>query len=266
MATFQRKGLPKIPAKIRHSPAFSPTDFLSSSEYRRTLPRKAILIYSDHLYKIIREWSGSSLQDYPYKGRLMENISSDGNFIILKLPPGSAFTAAVAEEIHALGVEEMIVLGTAGSISRTAPIGSLILCERALRDEGVSYHYIPPSLYSYPSKKLTLSLKEKVSSCLGGIFFGPTWTTDAVYMETRFEIETYSKMGILTVEMEASALFAVGRRRGFHTAAVFAVSDELFGDNWSGIVNDLESMHKLSEIAKIFSVMSLDEQSVGGEI
>lgn len=235
---------------------FSPEDFWNHLGCKDRLPRKAIFTYSYSVYSAIRDWSGTSRRNYPYNGVLMENISEDGGFILLKLLPGSAFTATVAEEIHALGVDEMIILGGAGSIFHGAPMGSLVLCSKALRDEGVSFHYMRKSLYSHPSKEMTSALKRGIAQHNSEFLYGPTWTTDAPYLETVSKIERCQDLGIITVEMEASALFAVSRMRGFHSSAAFIVTDELFGDKWSGMSLNNSGIEKLLEVADLFSKLN----------
>jgi uridine phosphorylase len=128
------------------------------------------------------------------------------------------------EHLIAWGVKEFISIGTAGAIASDLNIGDLVGCDRALRDEGTSHHYLPPGRYSYPTD--------------GGAFarkfarVGTTWTLDAFFRHTREEIAAYRKEGILTVEMEASALFAVGKVRNVSVGSGFVVSDLLYGDEW----------------------------------
>jgi len=75
-----------------------------------------------------------------------------------------------------------------------------------------------------------------------GFIKGPTWTTDAPYMETKQEIRLYKKEGIKTVEMEAAALFAVAKRRKFKAAAIFWISDVFKDGKWSGFVRSKKTL------------------------
>lgn len=128
------------------------------------------------------------------------------------------------EMLIAWGVKDFISIGTAGAIAPDLKIGDLIGCDRAIRDEGTSHHYLPASRYSYPTDHGRFAKKfDRV---------GTTWTLDAFFRHTREEIAAYQKEGALTVEMEASALFAVAQMRGVHLGAGFVISDLLYGEQW----------------------------------
>ena len=110
--------------------------------------------------------------------------------------------------------------------------GDIVVCERAIRDEGTSYHYLPGAKYATASPKLTAVLCAAMRN--RGIPFrmGTSWTTDAPYRETVEELRLYRAEGVATVEMEAAALFAVGAFRGVSVSSVFAVSDRLSEEGW----------------------------------
>jgi len=137
------------------------------------------------------------------------------------------------ELLIALGAKKFIGVGTSGSLIGDVEIGDLILCTKAVRDEGVSYHYVPPAEFSYPSESLNRALKATAKSKKIVLKEAPTWTTDAIYRETVEEVQHFRKMGVHTVDMEASALFAVAHYRKVQAASLFAISDLLTGDEWS---------------------------------
>lgn len=88
-----------------------------------------------------------------------------------------------------------------------------ILIEKALRDEGTSYHYLPPSDYSYLQPDLLNALESAVRDTSPRILRGATWTTDAPFRETEEAIRSAREASILGVEMEASALYAFAQAR-----------------------------------------------------
>lgn len=247
------RSVPKTPEKVHHEPKFTATDFLrtDSGEWHN-LPQRAIIVYSKHLYQIISEKLGLLPIEYPYDGFFDQCKDERDRLSLIRLYPGAPLTAATVEEMAALGARKFLILGTAGSISGKAHFNDIVFCTRALRDEGTSYHYLRPSVFAYPSGDLTANLHKK--SLESGIkaLRGPSWTTDAPYMETVHEINEYRRRGILTVEMEASALFAVTRSKGLEAAAIFSVSDELNEENWTGMKRPLEGFEKLSTIAELF--------------
>lgn len=144
------------------------------------------------------------------------------------LPIGAPLVAILLEELAALGTHTVIGLGTAGAIAPGRTIGDVVVCSAALRDDGTSHHYKPDGRWAAPDETIT----EQLRAALPGAAFGPTWTTDAPYRETAEEIVAYQREGVVTVDMEASALFTVGAFLGVKTASVFCISDALHGDTW----------------------------------
>ena len=125
-----------------------------------------------------------------------------------------------------LGVKRFINVGIAGGLQTTSHIGDVVICTSAIRDEGVSYHYLEvPSAPALPSENLTDALMQTLVS--DGINYtqGPTWTIDAFFRETVGEIQHYQQEGVITVEMEAAALFAISTLRGVDMASGFVISD-----------------------------------------
>ena len=140
---------------------------------------------------------------------------------------GCPHVTVVLETLIALGGKIFLNIGIAGGLHHDG----IFLCQKALRDEGTSYHYIAHGHFSYPDEKLTRKLGRVMEKQRLKYFNGITWTIDAPYRETRAEVEKYSKKGISTVEMEASAIFAVAKLRKVKIASAFVVSD-ILGKNW----------------------------------
>jgi uridine phosphorylase len=132
-------------------------------------------------------------------------------------------------------VQRFISVGLAGGLSPDLHSGDIVLCDRALRDEGTSYHYLPPdrSIESHLALMRQIDLALSAHGIAHSI--GASWTTDAPYRETRREVETYRAAGVKTVEMEAAALFAVGQCLNVPTAAVFVIGDRLSDLTWQPV-------------------------------
>jgi hypothetical protein len=54
----------------------------------------------------------------------------------------------VAEQLFVSGRRLLISVTSAGQIVSVGPTPYFVLIDRALRDEGTSHHYLPPSLCS----------------------------------------------------------------------------------------------------------------------
>jgi uridine phosphorylase len=145
---------------------------------------------------------------------------------------GAPAATVVLEALASLGVSRIVGIGTAGSLVRGLGLADVVVCSRAVRDEGVSHHYLPFDRWAEPAPGLTARL----SAALTGAGLDPTpaaaWTIDAPYRETVAEAKHYADEGVSVVEMEAAALFSVGRVRGVDVAAAFAVSDLLAEGEW----------------------------------
>ncbi len=145
-----------------------------------------------------------------------------------KLGVGAPAAVTVLEEAIALGVRDILVVGTGGSLQPALPIGSLIVPTSAIREEGTSFHYVPAGAELAPDPALAQALAEAAVALGSGVAYGPVWTTAAPYREMRSKVAAYGAMGALAVEMEASALFALAQFRSVRLALLMAVSDELF--------------------------------------
>jgi uridine phosphorylase len=126
---------------------------------------------------------------------------------------GAAFAVLIAEELFASGCRLLISVTSAGQIAPVRAPPYFVVIERALRDEGTSYHYVPPSKYSEVDSHLANIAQEALASTGVSVTAGATWTTDAPFRETQQAIEAALQAGILAVEMEAAALYAFARAR-----------------------------------------------------
>lgn len=120
----------------------------------------------------------------------------------------------VAEELFTSGCQLVVSFTSAGQITAKRIPPYFILIESALRDEGTSYHYLPPAKYSSIGKTLLPLLRNAVSNSSIPVERGAVWTTDAPFRETKEAIEYCRNEGILAVEMEAAASYAFAEARG----------------------------------------------------
>jgi uridine phosphorylase len=127
---------------------------------------------------------------------------------------GASFAVLVAEELFASGCRLLVSLTSAGQIVASGPPPYFVIIDRALRDEGTSYHYAPPAEFAEADPGLVETAAK--ASAKGGprVVVGATWTTDAPFRETAEAIEAARRKGILGVEMEAAALYTFARSVG----------------------------------------------------
>jgi len=207
-----------------------------------------------------------------YQGRIPDRVATAADAMRIRGVPGEPFlvdggreggqiavcgrfgigapaATMVLEALIALGVRRVVSIGTAGCLQRGVVIGDLVLCTEAVRDEGVSHHYLPPDTPARPTPALTEMLRAALMAGRGAgsgsgsdvetaLHAGPTWTIDAPFRETVEEARHYQALGVETVEMEAAALFAVAAHRGVEIASAFVVSDSLAELVWTPRFHD----------------------------
>ncbi len=145
---------------------------------------------------------------------------------------GAPLAAGFLEEMIAKGGRAFVACGGAGVLVPDVALGHVIVPTAAVRDEGTSYHYLAPGRVSYPTGQAVEAILETLRRHDVPHVEGSTWTTDALYRETRDKMAARVAEGCLTVEMEAAALFAVAAFRGVSFGQLLYAGDDLSGDDW----------------------------------
>jgi len=139
---------------------------------------------------------------------------------------------AQVEEVIAAGCRKFVACGGAGVLDREIAVGHVIVAASAVRDEGTSYHYLPPGREVAASPEAVAAI-EKVLAARGvPSITAKTWTTDAFYRETQEKVALRRSEGCLTVEMEAAAFFAVAQFRGVTFGQILYGGDDVSGCDW----------------------------------
>ena len=133
---------------------------------------------------------------------------------LVGLAVGAPFATLVAEQLFVSGCRLLISVTSAGQIVPLGPTPYFVLIDRALRDEGTSHHYLPPSTFADADPGLADAAFAALANGPARVHRGAAWTTDAPYRETASAIETARAHGALAVEMEAAALYAFARANG----------------------------------------------------
>lgn len=148
-----------------------------------------------------------------YHTELYEFDEGGERFGMIGCAVGASFAVLLAEQLFVSGCRFLISVTSAGQIVPQGLPPYFVVIERALRDEGTSYHYLPPAEFAEADPCL-------VETALGGlrhlalsVYRGAAWTTDAPFRETEAAIESCRARNILAVEMEAAALYAFARAR-----------------------------------------------------
>jgi uridine phosphorylase len=126
---------------------------------------------------------------------------------------GAPFAVLIAEELFACGCRFLLNLTSAGQINAAGPTPYFVVIDRALRDEGTSYHYAAPAAFAEADPQLVAKAANALKQAGLPALVGASWTTDAPFRETAEAIAAMRAQGILAVEMEAAALYAFARAR-----------------------------------------------------
>ena len=184
-------------------------------------------IVSEHKARVIvdRYW-----EDGPHP---IYEIEFEGKRLAFFHPGiGSALSSSLLEEAIAYGCRKFIACGGAGVLVRDVAVGHLMVVSAAVRDEGASYHYLPPAREVTADPAGVQALVSTLDQRNLPYLVGKTWTTDAPYRETPNKIAARKQEGCLTVEMEAAAMMAVSQFRNVSFGQVLYGGDDLSGEEW----------------------------------
>jgi uridine phosphorylase len=203
---------------------------------KRDVPEHCVIcFFHEVIEQVIREHSARVIvrnrwEDGPHP---LYEIEHQGRRLAFFHPGvGAALAAGLLEEVIAFGCRKFIACGGCGVLAKDMAVGHLTVIQAAVRDEGVSYHYLPPGR-DVPANLLALNALEQELASQGLPYrLGKTWTTDAPYRETPNKIARRKAEGCSVVEMEAAALMAVAQFRGAILGQVVYAGDDLSGEEW----------------------------------
>lgn len=215
-----------------------PLAFIEPSEQiaRRDVPEACVVTFFGDVVDRLVERRGARVlvenqwEDGPHP--LLE-VEHDGQRLaVLRSGVGAPLAGGLLEEVIAMGCRYFVVCGGAGSLHKDLTLGHFVVVSSALRDEGTSFHYLPPGRHVEADPEARRTLEAVLTSRQAPYVSGPTWTTDAPYRETPNKIAARRDEGCLTVEMEAAALAAIARFRSVRLAQVVYCGDDLSGSSW----------------------------------
>ncbi len=199
-------------------------------------PKIAVMTYTR---SIVDKWAqrpGVEIIGHTESANGCENIYSmsygDSVIAFCMSPVGAPNAVATLENLVASGVETIVTFGSCGVMDKEIADGHLIIPTEAMRDEGTSYHYYKASDYIEMDEASVKVLQEVMDTFDYSYILGKTWTTDAIYRETREKVERRKKSGCIVVEMECSALLCAAKFRNIQFAQFLYAADNLDSDIW----------------------------------
>lgn len=216
----------------------TPEAFIEPSKviHARDLPEHCVIcFFREVIDKVIAEHNAKAVVEYKWEDgpHSIYEISYQGQRLAFLHPGvGAPIAAGLLEEAIAFGCRKFIACGGCGVLEKDIAVGHLIVVAGAVRDEGVSYHYLPPAREVSANTDAVQALVNTLD--VHGVPYrvGKTWTTDAPYRETIKKITQRREEGCLTVEMESASLIAVSQFRNAIFGQVLYGGDDLSGAEW----------------------------------
>lgn len=158
---------------------------------------------------------------------------ADENILITLGAVGCPPCAGNLDLFHAMGISSVMFCGGGGVLDKNIEVGQILVVDGAIRDEGFSYHYIEPSRYIYTEPEVTEKIIRYLEAHSISYIRGLTWTTDAVFRETKDKVKQRKAEGAKIVEMEQAGCIAVAQYRGFSYGALIYGGDDVSSKEWS---------------------------------
>lgn len=223
MTSGTRGALPPILRAKHHGSAsvFSPENLLREARRQKNVPDTPIpeICILDPDGDIVRHLRAAGctrpVEGWAcYHSEMLRFAHGGRHYGIVGCAVGASYAVLLAEQMFVSGCRLLISITSSGQIRQLREPPYFILIERALRDEGTSYHYLPAEReYAAADPVLVATVIPALAQLGTPVECGASWTTDAPYRETPEAIEAARAEGILAVEMEAAALYAFAEAR-----------------------------------------------------
>lgn len=205
------------------------------TEGQKRLPEIAIVCFKTELIDFVE--NSKDFEEYSYalvcgeKIKIYKTEVAGKEVILYRTIMGGPATVGMMEELHSRGVQKFIIFGSCGELVQDLQKGAFIIPKEAYRDEGTSYHYVPNSDF----------IEVPTASKLAKIFdennikyeLTKTWTTDAIYKETKNKLKDRVAKGCKVVDMECASIMAFASNRGLEAYQFLYTDDTLADENWN---------------------------------
>ncbi len=200
------------------------------------IPQVAVLCFFNELLEQLAT-EGSLTPVYSLRSEIGHNpvyefTTESGTVAVVHPGVGAPLAAGFVEEMAALGVTTFVACGGAGALVDDLALGHVMVVASALRDEGTSFHYAPPSRIIDADPLGVRVLEATLQAMDVPYFVGRSWTTDALFRETRSRVQRRIEENCTMVDMESSAFIAVAKYRRLRFAQLLYAGDTLAGDEW----------------------------------
>jgi uridine phosphorylase len=224
---------------LEHDPArtaiIEPRQIFSvrSARRRRAIfPRRCVLCFFQDVIDDLVRSGATEIATYQSEGgpHPVYEIDFGGKRLAVAHPRvGAPMAASMLEYLIALGARKFMACGGAGVLNHRVAVGHVIVPTAAVRDEGTSYHYLPPAREIPMDKRVLATIERTLARNRIDYIKAKTWTTDGLYRETPAKVRARRAEGCLTVEMEAAAFLAVAAFRRVRFGQLLYAADKVVG-------------------------------------
>lgn len=217
---------------LQAQPSFTPEGLVTAVRAARNLapvavPPICVLDFDGDLTDwLIRKNLVEPFEPWACFHTRMYSLEAEGvNCGIVARTIGGPYSVLIAEQLHVSGADLTLGLTSAGRILPSLPLPSYVIPTSAVRDEGTSFHYLPPADRVVAPTPLNSLLAEEISLLGIAVAQGCVWTTDAPYRETKSQLDRHAADGVLAVEMQTASLFAFATARNANIGVVAHVTN-----------------------------------------
>jgi len=231
-----------------------PSDLVQPLE---NMAEKCVLcFFSEAIAKIIAEYPHAIRAHFKTEGiqyPLYELNYNGQKIALMQAAVGAPLAAAQLEELAVTGCKKFLACGMCGALHKELAIGHLIIPIAAVRDEGISYHYAPPSREIIANRRMAQIIEQALLGKKIPYIKAKTWTTDAIYRETPQKIALRKQEGCVAVEMEAAAYMAVAEYNNVEFGQILCAGDSLAFDEW-----DKRDFYERADIREFVLRLAMD--------
>jgi AMP nucleosidase len=163
----------------------------------------------------------------PAKGSAMSAVHSEKfDVSLVNFSIGSPTAALIIELLARIEPTAVMLLGMCGGLHRSLKKGDFILPTAAIRDEGVTHHFMPRQVPALPTFKIQKFISQIIVEKGLDYRTGVVHTTDYRFWEFNepFKQALYEERA-LAIDMETATLFLVGFASKVPIGALLLVSD-----------------------------------------
>jgi uridine phosphorylase len=239
MNNFESKLLERVFPILEYDPDSKPIieakNLYAKQGTNRSISRCLITYFQDVVEKYERDEKLNQAFRIKTEGvrpRVYEMQTGGETIYVIPVAGGAPQAARTLESLSAMGVHKFMVCGGAGTLDDAVTLAKVLVPIAAVRDEGTSYHYLPPAREVFINPAVLRKIEDVLTAAAEPYVKIKTWTTDANFRETVDKVAFRKSEGCSTVEMECSAYYAVAQHKKLLCGQLLYAGDIVKKEGW----------------------------------